>query len=155
VDLEFRAVAVDDGDGARLAAAMVEEMRVLYDGLDLDGAHMPKAGPGELGPPDGGFLVGYDPEGTAICCGGFKRFAPEVAEIKRMYVVPEARGTGVARQLLERLEAGARDLGFTIVRLDTGDRQPGAVRLYLRAGYHEVANYNGNPAAAWFGEKSL
>lgn len=154
MDLEFRAVPMDTGDGQRLAAAMVEEMRVLYEGLDLDAPDMPKAGPNELGPPDGTFLVGYDGE-RAICCGGLKRLPDGAAEIKRMYVVPDERGRGVARQLLDALEGAARGLGYSIVRLDTGDRQPGAIRLYGRAGYREVANFNGNPAAAYFGEKHL
>ncbi len=155
MEVEFRAAAVDQGDGARLTAAMVEEMRVLYDGLDLDADDMPGAGPDELGPPHGAFVVGYGPDGTAVCSGGIKRFDEGIAEIKRMYVVPDARGLGVARALLARLEDEARRSGLLTVRLDTGDRQPGAQRLYARAGYREVANYNGNPAAAWFGEKQL
>lgn len=155
MELRFAAAPVDAGDARTLVAAMVEEMRVLYDGLDLDADDMPAAGPGELGPPHGTFVVGRDPEGRAVCCGGFKRFADGIAEIKRMYVVPDARGSGVGARLLDQLEDDARRLGYTTIRLDTGDRQPGAVRLYRRAGYREVANYNGNPAAAWFGEKSL
>lgn len=152
--IEFRAVPVDDGDGRRLAAAMVEEMRVLYEGLDLDAADMPKAGPDELGPPHGVFLVGYDGD-EAVCGGGVKRFADGIGEIKRMYVVPDRRGSGVAQLLLDALEDEARRLGYTTLRLDTGDRQPGARKLYERAGFGEIANYNGNPAAAYFGEKHL
>lgn len=155
MELTFHEEPVDDGDGRVLVAAMVEEMRVLYEGLDLDADDMPKAGPDELGPPDGAFLIGRDGDGRAVCCGGIKRFAAGIAEIKRMYVVPDARGRGVARQLLDHLEDAARQRGCAIVRLDTGDRQPGAQRLYARAGYREVGNYNGNPAAAWFGEKQL
>lgn len=152
--IEFRAVPVDQGDGLRLAAAMVDEMRVVYDGLDLDAADMPKAGPDELGPPNGVFLVGYDGD-EAVCCGGVKRFADDIGEIKRMYVVPDKRGSGVARALLDALEVEARRLGYDTVRLDTGDRQPGARRLYEKAGFVEIENYNGNPAASYFGEKRL
>ncbi|MBX3314876.1 MAG: GNAT family N-acetyltransferase [Actinobacteria bacterium] len=133
---------------------MVEEMRVLYDGLDLDAADMPKAGPAELGPPDGVFLVGYDGD-EAVGCGGVKRFSDGIGEIKRMYVVPDRRGSGVAQTLLAALEDEARRLGYGTLRLDTGDRQPGARRLYERAGFREIDNYNGNPAAAYFGEKHL
>jgi GNAT superfamily N-acetyltransferase len=152
--IEFRTVPVDEGDGLRLAAAMVDEMRVVYDGLDLDAADMPKAGPDELGPPDGVFLVGYDGD-EAVACGGVKRFADGIGEIKRMYVVPDRRGSGVAQALLAALEDEARRLGHATVRLDTGDRQPGARRLYEKAGFQEIGNYNGNPAAAYFGEKHL
>jgi GNAT superfamily N-acetyltransferase len=153
--VEFQVEPADGEDPRRLRAAMADEMRVLYDGLELDAASMPKAGADELGPPGGAFVVGRDEAGTAVAGGGLKRFGDGVAEIKRMYVVPEARRRGVAQGLLAALEAEARRLGYVTVRLDTGDRQPGAQRLYELAGYRPIANYNGNPAAAWFGEKAV
>ena len=137
-----------------MIAAMRTEMAELYDGLELDGAAMPKAGPGELGPPGGGFLVGYE-NGAAICCGGVKRLDASACEIKRMYVVPAARGRGVARELLVALEDFARELGYAIARLDTGPRQPGARHLYESAGYAPIENFNANPVATFFGEKRL
>ncbi|MCB0976617.1 MAG: GNAT family N-acetyltransferase [Acidimicrobiales bacterium] len=153
-EIEFRVVPADDRDAVALIGAMVEEMRVLYDGLDLEAGDMPKAGPAELGPPHGAFVVGYL-HGRAVCGGGVKRLPDGVAEIKRMYVVPDLRGRGVARALLARLEDEARSLGYSVVRLDTGERQPQAIHLYGSAGYREIANYNDNPAAGWFGEKQL
>ena len=80
---------------------------------------MPKAGPDELGPPGGTFVVGYE-DGAAVCCGGIKRLPDGACEIKRMFVVEQARGRGVARELLVELERRARELGYAIVRLDTG-----------------------------------
>jgi GNAT superfamily N-acetyltransferase len=152
--LEFRESRVDDGIGGTLAQAMRDEIAETYDGLDLDGDDMPKAGPAELGPPGGSFIVGYS-EGTAVCCGGIKRLDERTCEIKKMYVVPEARGRGVARALLEALEGEARRLGYEVARLDTGPRQARARRMYERAGYAPIANYNGNPVATFFGEKPL
>ena len=70
--ISFRPAAVDSGDGAVLAQAMRDEIAVMYDGLDLDGAQMPHAGAAELSPPGGAFLVGYAGE-LAACCGGIKR----------------------------------------------------------------------------------
>lgn len=133
---------------------MVAEMRELYDGLDLEAPDMPKAGPAELGPPGGLFLVGYR-DGLPVCGGGLKRLPDGACEIKRMYVVPAARRSGVARALLSALEDAARGLGYRIVRLDTGDRQPHAQAFYLSAGYRPVDNFNNNPAAAFHGEKRL
>ena len=153
-DLEFRHVPVDTGDAAVLVSAMVAEMRVLYDGLDLDAPDMPKAGPAELGPPSGTFLVGYR-DGTAVCGGGIKALPDGACEIKRMYVVPRARRAGVARALLATLEDAARDLGYRIARLDTGSRQPHAQAFYESVGYRRVGNFNDNPAAAFHGEKRL
>jgi GNAT superfamily N-acetyltransferase len=159
-ELVFRPVPSDAGDAAALVAAMLAEMRELYwdvggsGGLDLDSPEMPKAGPAELGPPGGVFLVGYR-EGAAVCGGGVKRLPDGACEIKRMYVVPEARGQGVARELLHALEDAARALGYATARLDTGPRQAHAQRLYEREGYHAVGNFNDNPVATYFGEKRL
>jgi len=152
--LEFQRVPAGVGDAAVLVAAMVAEMRELYDGLDLTAPGMPKAGPAELGPPGGLFLVGYR-DGGPVCGGGIKRLPDGSCEIKRMYVVPQARRTGVARALLAALEDAARDLGYRIVRLDTGSRQPHAQALYEASGYRRVGNFNDNPAAAFHGEKRL
>lgn len=153
-DLEFRPVAAGTGDAADLVAAMVAEMRDLYDGLELEAPGMPKAGPAELSPPGGLYLVGYR-SGVPVCGGGFKRLPDGTCEIKRMYVVPQARRTGVARALLATLEHAARGLGYRVVRLDTGDRQPHAQAFYEASGYRRVGNFNKNPAAAFHGEKKL
>jgi GNAT superfamily N-acetyltransferase len=158
-DLEFRPVAADEGDGALLIGAMVAEMRELYwdigAGLDLDSPDMPKAGPAELGPPHGLFLVGYQ-AGAAVCAGGLKRLPEEGAcELKRMYVVPSKRGQGLARALLQALEDAARAMGYGIARLDTGHRQGHAQGLYESEGYRAIPNFNGNPVATFFGEKQL
>lgn len=153
--LSFRAVPMETEPAWSLAEAMRAEMAALYDGLDLTAPEMPKAGPGELGPPGGVFLVGFDEEGGGVCCGGLKRLDDDVCEIKRMYVAPRARRSGRAGELLAALEGTARELGYRRARLDTGPRQPHAERFYRAAGYAPIANFNGNPVATFFGEKAL
>jgi GNAT superfamily N-acetyltransferase len=153
-ELDFRKVSVSTGDGAALVAAMIDEMRELYSGLDLNSPDMPKAGPADLGPPAGTFLVGYR-DGVALCGGGVKRLPDGSCEIKRMYVVPAARGQGLARVLLHALEEAARGLGYQVARLDTGPRQPHAQALYESEGYVAIGNFNANPVATFFGEKRL
>lgn len=156
--IDFRCVRAGSGHAASLVSAMAAEMRELYwdvgDGLDLDSPDMPKAGPAELGPPHGLFLVGYRGD-VAVCGGGLKRLPDGACEIKRMYVIPAARGQGVARKLLHALETAARSLGYEIARLDTGPRQSQAQGLYEAEGYAPIANFNGNPVATFFGEKRL
>ena len=61
----------------------------------------------------------------------------------------------MARALLHALEARARELGYTVLRLDTGSRQPAARHLYESEGYKEIANFNANPVATYFGEKRV
>jgi len=152
--LEFKDARVDAGPGGSLAQAMREEIAVMYDGLELDGDTMPRAGQAELSPPGGAFMVGYDGE-TPVCCGGVKRLDEGTCEIKKMYVVPERRGTGVARKLLHALEAKARELGYSTARLDTGPKQLSARGLYEDEGYAEIADFNGNPVAVFWAEKPL
>lgn len=150
----FADARVDAGPGAVLAQAMREEIAVIYDGLELDGEQMPRAGPAELSPPHGAFLVGWH-QGHPVCCGGVKRLDPRTCEIKKMYVVPELRGQGVARQLLHALEHKARALGYSVARLDTGPKQTRAEGLYRAEGYVEVDDFNQNPVASFWGEKPL
>jgi GNAT superfamily N-acetyltransferase len=150
----FRDGRVDDGAGGELAEAMRAEVAHMYDGLDLDAPHMPRAGHAELSPPHGAFLIGYR-AGRPICCGGIKRLPDGTCEIKRMFVVVDERGRGVGRLLLSALERRARELGYAVARLDTGARQHGAMHLYESAGYRPIGNFNGNPAASYHGEKRL
>ena len=152
--IEFRRCPVDEEPAAALAQAMRDEIAALYDGLALDGPDMPKAGPNELGPPGGAFVVGYE-DGFAVCIGGVKRLPDGACEIKKMFVAPDARGRGVARELLVELERLAGELGYVTVRLDTGPKQPRAQRMYECAGYRPIENFNGNPLATFFAERTL
>src|SRR6266702_4512416 len=72
--------------------------------------------------------------GAAVGCGGVALF-PEYAEVKRMYVRDSARGQGVADAILARIEEEVRGAGLSLLRLETGDRQVAANRLYTRAGF--------------------
>ncbi len=152
--VHFRPARVDEGEGAVLAQAMAAEIAELYEGLDLNGPQMPKAGPAELGPPHGAFVVGWIEE-EPVCCGGIKRLPDGACEIKKMFVAPAARGQGVARVLLAALEDLAREHGYVVARLDTGPRQPHAQALYESAGYVRIENFNANPVATYFAEKAL
>jgi GNAT superfamily N-acetyltransferase len=138
------------------AAALLAEMRAdliaAYDNASrLDN---PPLAPSELRPPEGTYLVGWEGD-DAIAGGGLRRLAEGLAEIKRMYVRPEARSRGAAGQLLAALEGAALELGYARVRLDTGPKQPHAQALYRRAGYVDIAAYNSNPFACFWGEKEL
>jgi len=150
--VEFRPADPSEPPASDLIAAMVAEMEPLYGRIDVP--HAPSASAADFSPPGGTFLVGYE-DGAAVCAGGVKRLDDEAAEIKRMYVVPAARGRGVAKELLGALEDAARALGYRVARLDTGEKQPHAERLYREAGYRDIGNFNANPFASFWGEKRL
>ena len=126
----------DDPDVQRLAAAQQSEIRARYDGA------------GEPGTPPSAaditvVLVARDDAGAAVGCGALRELPAGVAEVKRMYVVPAARGRGVARAVLAGLEDAARERGWTTLRLETGPRQPEAMGLYLSCGYRPIAAFGG------------
>jgi len=150
--LRFVVCDPEEPPASELLAAMRAELIGAYDNASrLDN---PPLLPAELRPPDGAYLVGY--EGTeAVAGGGLRRLGEGVAEIKRMYVRPEARGRGVAAALLRTLEEAAAALGYVRTRLDTGPKQVTAQRLYRGAGYTEIPPYNDNPFACFWGEKHL
>ena len=152
-EITVRAEAADSLIAVRLVDAMVTEMDQLYTQAPGRGVGS-SASPADFSPPLGAFLVIYA-DGKPVAGGGLKRDDDGVAEIKRMYVIPEARRQGFGQRLLEALEDKARELGYARIRLDTGERQPHAQAMYQRAGYHPIENYNGNSQASFWGEKIL
>ena len=112
--------------------------------------------PSDLADPNFTFLIARV-DGQDVGCGALRNLEPGMGEIKRMFVVPDSRGRGIARGLLAALESRALELGHGTVRLETGKGQPEAIRLYKSAGYREIAGfgeYAGNPFSLCF-EKSL
>lgn len=96
-------------------------------------------------------------DGRLVGCGAFVNHDSQYAEIKRMYVPPEFRGFGIARQILSTLESLALENGLTVARLETGINQPEAVSIYERAGYSRrgpFGSYSEDPLSI-FMEKKL
>jgi GNAT superfamily N-acetyltransferase len=126
--------AWDDPDVQALTAAQQAELRGRY------GEHTEPGVPPSAA--DVAFvLVARDDDGTALGCGALRPLGPDSAEVKRMYVVPDARGHGVAKLLLAGLEAAAAERGWTTLRLETGPRQPEAAALYAGAGYRRIGAF--------------
>jgi len=80
-------------------------------------------------------------DNVAVSCGAFKEYAGGTVEIKRMYTLPEHRGKRIAAEILTELERWARELNYTSCILETGKKQPEAIRLYERSGYILIPNY--------------
>jgi len=77
----------------------------------------------------------------AIACGAIKAFNEEAMEVKRMYTLSEYRGKGIATHLLTELEVWTKELSYKKCVLETGKRQPEAIRLYEKNGYQRTPNY--------------
>lgn len=123
VQLEYAARYGDEGDATPLDASMFT-------------------------PPRGLYLLAYDGLGRPVATGGWRSqdendegYANGDAELKRMYVVPEARGLGLARSILAALEENARAAGRLRMVLETGTAQPEAIALYTSSGYEPCVKF--------------
>jgi putative acetyltransferase len=143
----------DSEDARNLVRRLDEDLLQRYPGLQAThGLH-----PEDVADPDLTFFIARI-DGCGVGCGALRRLEPRVGEIKRMYVLPEFRGRGIARQILEALESRARELGHAEVRLETGIGQPEAIGLYKSAGYSKAAafgEYAGNPFSVYFQKRLL
>ena len=110
--------------------------------------------PDEVRPPAGEFFVAYL-HGEAVGCGAVKHHADAPAEIKRMWIAPRARGVGLGRRLLERLEACARAGGARVAHIETSAVLIEALSLYRSTGWVEVPAFNDEPFADHWLEKAL
>lgn len=139
--LSIQEVGYDHPDARRLIAEVQAEYVQRYGGPDSSPVE-----PLEFSPPRGLFAVGYL-GGEPVAMGGWRRHAADdpqtswaapMVEVKRMYVAVAARGRGFARVMLAHLEDTARQAGARWLLLETGQRQPEAVQLYLSCGYQSV-----------------
>jgi GNAT superfamily N-acetyltransferase len=135
VPVEIVPVAFDSEDAAVLVSAAVRELRGRYGPF---GAPPPDAA--DFVEPRGIFLLAQV-AGEPVACGGIRYLEEGVAEIRRMYTVPAARGRGLAYAVLGELERYAVRFGYRAIRLETGWLQPEAIAVYGRAGYTRIPAY--------------
>lgn len=151
MDVKFALVGYADQVAQALIAAALADLGERYGG---EGDETPVR-PVQFDPPHGAFFVAYR-DGDPVGCGGWRTFEddPEAAELKRMYVQPSVRRQGIALGLLRVVEESARAAGRTRVILETGDQQPEAINLYVRAGYERIPDfgyYRDEPGVRSFG----
>lgn len=140
--VDLRAVPIGDADAQTLIEQVQEEYVVRYGSRDdspIDHA--------EFVAPHGRFFVGHL-DGAPVVSGAWRRRTDvefggttNTAEVKRMYVVPGARGLGLARRMLAHLEATAAEAGVAALILETGLMQPEAIALYESSGYAPMAGF--------------
>ena len=103
--------------------------------------------PGGYAPPEGRLLLGFV-EGQLAGCVALRRFSAEIGEMKRLYVRPAFRGTGLGRELARRLIVEAKDSGYKLLRLDSLPRMERAIAMYRDLGFYEIPRYSDNPDGA-------
>ncbi len=154
MDVKFEPASPDKPEVRALYDAFIREADGPLDWeIDIE-AEIAAGPPRDLEPPTGVLLlVTVDAKSAGL--GGVRHLDTDVAEVKSMYLSPAHRGKGLARRLLAELEAIAREHGCRASRLDTSGYLSDAVRLYRGAGYREVPDYNANPKANLWFERSL
>jgi DNA-binding MarR family transcriptional regulator/GNAT superfamily N-acetyltransferase len=108
----------------------------------------------EIRPPAGLLLVARL-RGEPVGCGALRLHGNAPAEIKRMWVARRARGLGLGRRMLQELERSARELGVTVLHLETNRTLTEAINMYRQSGYYEVRRFNDEPYAHYWFEKRL
>jgi len=94
-------------------------------------------------------------DGEPVASGAVKPVCPGVGSLKRMWVADTVRGLGIGRRMLAALEAQARELGMTMVQLETNQTLREAIHLYRSAGFREVARFSSDPYAHHWFEKRI
>lgn len=157
--VQIRMTGYDHPDAVLLTAQVQQEYVERYGGPDDTPVDVT-----QFDAPYGRFLLGYLDDAPAAT-GGWRAqdaspegFADGDAELKRMYVVPQARGKGLARRMLAELERDAAAAGRTRMVLETGTMQPEAIALYTSCGYTPVAkfgHYKDSPLSVCLGKSLL
>lgn len=152
-DVRVDALPPTDPRARHCLDAYVRELATRFE-TGFDPAQSLPATDRDLLPPAGVLLVATS-AGEPVGCVALKLHGAAPAEVKRMWVAQEARGTGLGRRLLAEVEAAAAARGVTTLRLETNRALTEAVGLYRSAGYREVPAFNDEPYAHHWFEKHL
>ncbi|MET8585111.1 GNAT family N-acetyltransferase [Streptomyces collinus] len=136
--MNIRRVRFDHPDAVKLNDEVQAEYHLRYG----DGGDATSLDASDFDPPRGAYLIAYDELDRPVATGGWRSQddndegnADGDAELKRMFVVAQMRGRGLARRILAALEEDARAAGRLRMVLETGTKQPEAIALYTSCGY--------------------
>jgi GNAT superfamily N-acetyltransferase len=115
-------------------------MPLDFQGFDLEFAELP----GAYAPPRGALLVARSAD-EIVGCVALRPLEGSICEMKRLYIRPSQRGSGLGRLLVQAVVARARELGYERMRLDTGPWMKAAHALYTEVGFREIPQYTANP----------
>jgi putative acetyltransferase len=124
-------------EAQKLLNAFEQEVRHRYESAPADVGYFD---PALVSAPKSVFLVARV-EGEAVGCGALVPMEDDVVEIKRMFVLLERRGQGIAKKILDRLQDLAKQFDYDRIRLETGTKQPESIALYGKSGFYRVPNF--------------
>lgn len=145
--MEVREVSITSEIAMQFISNLDNDLMQLYPGEKVNGLNSR-----EFQRLKGVFLVAYDGE-IPVGCGALYPLSSTAAELKRIYVLPAQRGRGIARRILSSLEKIARGLKLKELYVETGDKQPEAIRLYQNCGFSPIdsfGEYKGSPRSKCF-----
>lgn len=116
------------------------QVDLCFQGFEQELANLP----GKYAPPDGALLLALRNE-QPVGCVALRKLEENICEMKRLYVKPQGRGTGLGKKLAEEIITIARQRGYMLMRLDTLETLTEAVSLYQRLGFRQVPPYYDNP----------
>ncbi|MFC8867557.1 GNAT family N-acetyltransferase [Streptomyces sp. NPDC057148] len=142
--MNIRRVPFDHPDAVKLN----DEVQAEYDVRYGDGGDATELAASDFAPPNGLYLIAYDENDVPVASGGWRSQDANDegnldgdAELKRMFVIEQVRGRGLARRILAALEEDARAAGRARMVLETGTKQPEAVALYTSSGYEPCGKF--------------
>ena len=152
-------ISVEHADPRSVAAttlmlALKQDEAVRY--ADLGSDHFDSFRPDDTLATRSVFILAHM-DGHPVGCGALREIDSDSAEINRMYVAPAARRCGVGRAILSELERCGIELGYRVIRLETGNRQPEAITFYESLGFQRATPFgsHASDSVSLFFEKAL
>ncbi len=151
-DVEIRDADPDDPAALHCVWSYYQQLLATFDVLTPDMLPLPLPDAAKYRPPTGAFLIAWSDD-LPIGCVSLRELEPGIAEVKRLWVDPIARGQGLGLRLMRAIEVRARDMGFTQARLDSNTHLTTAITLYRSDGWSEIAPYTTPPANIWLAKR--
>lgn len=149
--LEIRPADPDAPEARSCLQGYFDDLAARIPGLDLGKFPVPDPGAASYRPPEGRFLVAWSDD-LPVGCVSLRTLDATTGEVKRLWVHDSARGQGLARRLMARIEDEARAMGQRRLKLDTNSALSEAIALYRNTGWTDIAPYTGVPADIWMGK---
>lgn len=150
--VEIRAADPDSPEALACLRAYYDLLCAKIEGVTPEMLTLPLSDSPKYRPPLGNFLIAWSDD-LPIGCVSLRPLGQGVAEVKRLWVDPQARGQGLGRRLMRGIESEARALGYREMKLDSNTALSEAIALYRSDGWQDIPKYSGFPSNLWMGKR--